>query len=118
YNKKYWKAPIAWAIDGGLGYNVYYQSFQYNHFNKLYQEALVSGSNNILIYKENRDKFRKAKEFSWLYLVFGHILTTLDAYVDRHMMEFDIDPDLTLLQIPGQTTIALGMQISIHSFCR
>lgn len=114
YNRKYWKVPLAWAIDGGLIYNVYYQTSQYNYYNSLYLQELNSGGSNVLRYRANRDTYRKAKEFSWLYLVAGHILTTLDAYVDRHLMEFDISPDLSLVQIPGQTTIALGIQIPLH----
>lgn len=116
YNKKYWKVPIALGIDGGLGYNVWYQTTQYNTYQKLYLQALANGDTNLLTYKANRDTFRKAKEFSWLYLLLGHVITTMDAYVDRHLMEFDVSPDLTISSLPWGNTIALGVKIPIHHF--
>lgn len=114
YNRKYWKVPLALGIDGGLGYNVWYQTSQYNRYQKLYLQALSNGDNNLLTYKANRDSFRKAKEFSWLYLLLGHIITTMDAYVDRHLMDFDVSPDISLHSFPFGNTIAFGVNIPIH----
>ena len=117
YNKKYWKFPIAVAVDGGLGYNLWYQNKQYNTYQNLYTSALLTGSSRVSEYRENRNKFRKAKEFALLYLVLGHVLTTIDAYVDRHLMEFDISTDLTYI-VPGNSpvmSLAFSFPIAIQN---
>jgi hypothetical protein len=113
YNKKYWKFPIALAVDGGLGYNLWYQNHQYNVYQEFYTQALKDGSDKISFYRENRNKFRKAKEFAWLYLVLGHVLTTIDAYVDRHLIEFDISTDLTYVTPGHAPVMSLGFVVPI-----
>ena len=56
---------------------------------------------------------------SWVWLALGHIFTVMDAYVDRHMMDFDISPDISLQYHPetGQMWAAeLKMNIPIVQF--
>ncbi|MFZ1702859.1 MAG: DUF5683 domain-containing protein [Saprospiraceae bacterium] len=114
YNKKYWKAPIVWAIDGGLGYNLLFQNNQYRKYQNLYVTALATGDNNVLLYKENRDQFRRAKEFAWMYLILGHLLTTIDAYVDRHLIEFDISSDISYSVHQQQPIFMVGIFIPLN----
>lgn len=116
YNRKYWKAPIAWAIDGALIYNVVYQNIEFRDYQDKYILALQTGDANVLVYKANRDKFRKASEYSYLYLLVGHVLTIMDAYVDRHLMEFDISPDLTFNQFSSLPGLAVSVKIPVSTF--
>jgi hypothetical protein len=115
YNRKYWKAPIAWAIDGALIYNVVYQNAEFRMYQDKYILALQNGDANVLVYKANRDKFRKASEYSYLYLLVGHVLTIMDAYVDRHLMEFDISPDLTFTQSSPLPGLAVSVKIPVST---
>lgn len=115
YNRKYWKAPIAWAIDGALIYNVVYQNIEFRDYQDKYILALQTGDANVLVYKANRDKFRKASEYSYLYLLVGHVLTIMDAYVDRHLMEFDISPDLTFNQFSSLPGLAVSVKIPVST---
>jgi len=95
YNRKWWKVPIALGIDGALIYNVVYQNKQYRFYQDAYLTALDNKDPNANILKADRDAFRKSKEYSWVYLVVGHLFTVIDAYVDRHLIEFDISDDIS-----------------------
>lgn len=96
YNKKWWKVPLALAIDGGLGYVLYNNIRKYNIANDAYINArdleLKTLSRTIV----ERNFHRKNKEYAYLWLFLGHITTVIDAYVDRHLMKFDVSPDLSL----------------------
>lgn len=100
YNRKWWKVPIALGIDGALIYNVVYQNNQYRFYQDAYLTALVTKDPNTNILKADRDAFRKSKEYSWVYLVVGHLFTVIDAYVDRHLIEFDISDDISFSPYP------------------
>ncbi len=115
YNKKYWKIPLAIAIDGGLIYNIYFQNQQYRKYQDAYVLALQRGEpptsvNNL---REQRNFYRKWREYSWVFFFAGHMFTALDAYVDRHLLEFDIKEDIGFLG-KGITTIPIQGSITLH----
>jgi hypothetical protein len=104
YNKKYWKLPIVY---GGLGLSIYYLNRNLDLI-KLYRGDLIalengtptqtnfSASNlNLLLnqYKNLRD---------WSYISIGAIyaLQILDANVDAHLFNFDVDEDLSMTILP------------------
>jgi hypothetical protein len=97
YNKKYWKFPFAVAIDASVTTWLIYNRKNY----KFYQGELEKGLAqpikplNIAQIRENRDFFRKRQEYAWLILVAGHLIPVMDAYVDRHLKDFDISSDLS-----------------------
>lgn len=103
YNKKWLKAPIAMGIDGFTIYYVYQSNRLYNQAQNLYITALREGG-NVSRAKAVRDIYRKRREYSWVWFTIGHLLTVVDAYVDRHLMGFDVSDDLTfqpLLDVKG-----------------
>ena len=96
YNKKWWKVPIALGIDGGLAYVLITNRSNYNRSQTAYENALANpGSENVSSLKQQRDFYRKWSEYSWIWLLGGHVLTVADAFVDRHLMDFDVSDDLT-----------------------
>ncbi len=119
YNRKWWKVPIALGIDGGAAYWVIYTRNTYTDTRDLYRE-IINTENHPLAgaaerVRQERNEFRKMSEMSWIWLVVAHIFTIMDAYVDRHMMDFDISPDLSIYNQPigGGTEWAAQMKISI-----
>jgi hypothetical protein len=119
YNKKYWKIPLAIAIDGGLVYNIYFQNQQYRKYQDAYILALQRGepSTSINNLREQRNFFRKWREYSWVFFFAGHMFTALDAYVDRHLLEFDIKEDVGfsgngIKNIPIQGSITLYIPLN------
>jgi Family of unknown function (DUF5683) len=96
YNKKWWKVPLALGIDGGLTYTLISNRKNYALAQSEYEFALSQpGQLNISTIKQKRDFYRKWSEYSWIWLIAGHLLTVVDAYVDRHLMDFDVSDDLT-----------------------
>ena len=55
----------------------------------------VEGVTDVNILLSNRNKWRKQKEYSWIFFLGGHLITIFEAFIDRHLMEFDVSDDLT-----------------------
>ena len=121
YNRKWWKVPIALSIDGILLYNLVYNSNEYSRYNKIF-ETLVGGGmdpdwSSAAEVKLFRDKYRAQKELGALYFAIGHIVTIFDAYVDRHLIEFDTSEDVSLKYFPSQNpfnTPTFGIAIALR----
>lgn len=131
YNRKYWKAPIAWA---GVGIPAYTYFDNRNWYNKCqYAISIMDSFANVgapvpdsLIRKvdpklqgfvtandENslrtyRNEFRKNEDYSILFFILLWGLNVVDATVDAHLMGFDISPQLSLrlAQPSGSVTLA------------
>ena len=118
YNKKWWKVPLAWGIDGGLTYVLISNRSNYRKTQEAYQTALATpGAENVSRLKQQRDFYRKWSEYAWIWLIAGHILTVADAYVDRHLMDFDVSDDLTFgnnYLYPYETQVSLRIGLSIN----
>ncbi len=119
YNKKWWKVPLALGIDGALTYTVIYNRQQYKKSDKIYLQLLDAGDPLSTRYRQQRDYYRKWSEYSYIWLIGGHLITVVDAFVDRHLMEFDISPDLSV--IPSYTeydnkelVIQAGIKINLN----
>lgn len=113
YNKKYWKVPIVY---GALGAGIYFYTTnndQYHRFRNAYKRRLAgftddefydlngSGiipdspdfSNDGLIDAQNR--LQRQRDLSLLLTVVGYVLNIVDANVDAHLKQFNINDDLS-----------------------
>jgi hypothetical protein len=116
YNKRWWKVPLALGIDGGLTYVLINNRKLYGEAQDLYEIALNDKDPLASRYKDQRDYYRKWSEYAWVWLIGGHLLTVIDAYVDRHLMDFDVSPDLTLSQnygLDSQSNIAFSVHAGV-----
>jgi hypothetical protein len=99
YNKKWLKVPLAWAVDGVAGYWVYFTRKQYREYDSIYKALLrketvpnFNSPNDVL---PLRTGWRQRSEYAWVYFTIAHLVTVFDAYVDRHLIEFDIDDNIS-----------------------
>lgn len=103
YTRRYWMIPI---IYGGLGASTYYYNFNKKELNK-YRTAYkrrLSGyydDEYIDIIPEN-DKLlegmkfhRRYKDFSFMFLVGTYVLNIIDANVGAHLLQFNVNEDLS-----------------------
>jgi len=130
YNNKYWKIPIIYAGFGTLVYFIDDNNTKYNKFKAAYSYVISGEEGNppneyVERYESNSEHLRKLKDFyrrnlEVSYLLTGalYILNILDATVDAHFFNFNIDKDLSLKVSPyirpaGTNTIFADKGISI-----
>jgi len=107
YNGSYWKIPIAY---GGLATGVYYyleNDKQYSKYRDAYKNR-IAGREDQFNGKDERvfvstdgliraqEVYQKNKEISLLVTVGVYILNIIDANVEAHLRQFNVDEDLTL----------------------
>jgi hypothetical protein len=117
YNKKYWKVPIVYAAVGIPVYTFFYnkdwyQKCQYaltvtvnlatngsvggDSLAKVAPELLpLVHSNNQTAIITNRDSFRKNQDYSVLFFLLFYGLNIVDATVDAHLKDFNVNNDLS-----------------------
>lgn len=85
YNESYWKAPVVWGVMGWFVY-VWVDN------NKLYDDNKnLFIQTGIDIYKRRRDFYRDQRDQFAIYLVLTYFLNLVDAYVDAHLFDFNVD---------------------------
>ena len=110
YNKKYWKIPIVYASIGTAfsiakwnqkKYLTYLEAFQYrtdqdettiDEFENIYSEA------NLITLKNYH---RKNRDLAYIVSVGFYILNIIDASVDAHLFNFNINEDISLYVDPS-----------------
>ncbi len=110
YNQKYWKVGLIYAAGFGIGYGIKYNTDSL----KNYQKALIAlldtfdSTENIWYPSLSVDKIRSERNFyrknrDRLILGAGllYALQIIDANVDAHLREFDINKDLAIKPNPG-----------------
>jgi hypothetical protein len=136
YNKKYWKIPIVYAAIGIPAY-LYFQNKQiYNEaqyalvvtinksgvdsMNKVSQDflPLVQSGNTTAIINV-RDEARKDQDYSVLFFLLFYGLNIVDATVDAHLKDFNVNSDLSFrikpMIMPGPTPSAgITLAFDIH----
>ncbi|WP_188654490.1 DUF5683 domain-containing protein [Yeosuana aromativorans] len=103
YNKKYWKIPIVY---GALGTGIYFytnNNKEYNRYRDAYKRRLAGFEDDEFFGRidlnglQRAQKFyRKNKEISLLVTIGIYALNIIDANVDAHLLQYNIDKNLTL----------------------
>jgi hypothetical protein len=105
YNKKYWKLPLVYggffAIGYGFNnYNNFYQEYKkelfYNLENGFDQDNESRPGSNITTgtYRTAVDFYRNKRDLMAMLMVGMYLLQIIDAHVDAHLKEFDLNPNL------------------------
>ncbi len=96
YNKRYWKIPLIYGALGGAGYYFY-------TVNKTYQETKTDYENDVINFpnvpSNNFNYYISAKKTreQAIFIILGvHLFNSIEAYIDRHLIDFDTDENLSM----------------------
>ena len=104
YNKKYWKIPVIYAGLIVSGYYIYENQKKYNHYKEAYLKNIDENPENDMYINEYsnaqiltlKDHYRRNREISLLCLGLTYIINIVDASVDAHLLDYEINEDLSL----------------------
>jgi len=106
YNKKYWKIPLVYAAIGIPAYLYIKNDKDYDLYRDAYKRRLAgfpqnsegdpfpNVSNDGLI--RAQQTLRRNKELALLFTIGMYALNIVDANVDAHLLQFNVDEDLSL----------------------
>jgi hypothetical protein len=98
YNRKYWKVPLVYGGIIGLGlvvdfYNQTGNKYRNELFTLLNTGASPSGRDETTL-RNIVDQARRQRDYFMIFTGFFYILQLIDAHVDAHLKEFDVNPRL------------------------
>ncbi len=106
YNKKYWKTGAVWAGFGVFGYFIVTNNNEYRSFRDAYlyvSKGEQGDPPNDLVdrYTEDqllaqKDYYQRNLELSIIFSVLWYIVNIVDAAVDAHLYDFNVDDNLSL----------------------
>ena len=115
YNKKYWKIPIVWAGLGTFAYFIKWNDERYQY----YRRQLIYEVEGDLDYPNEteldqatltsaRDTYRRSRDQLAIYGILFYLIQIVDANVDAHLIEFDVNQDLSVRLEPAYNPIDIG----------
>ena len=121
YNRKYWKLPFVYGGFLGCAYALMWNQMMYRDYSQAYLDIMdddpnthsyldmlpprydISGREEQFknVFKRKKDFYRRYRDLSAFCFVGVYLLSVIDAYVDAHLSEFDITPDLSMRIAPA-----------------
>lgn len=130
YNRRWWKVPLVVGGFYALYRTIEYNTDLYTRLKTAYllklddqpHEFSGTGIDNANTLRNLRDRYDKNTQMSYVFLIMGYALQGIEAYVDAHLRNFDIDDDLSLrlkptldmLPISGQPVLGVGVVIPLR----
>ena len=104
YNKRYWKLPL---IYGGIAASVYYydqNNKNFKRYRNAYKQRLAGYSNDEfqdVIFDNDRlidgmNFYKQYRDQSMLFIIGTYFLNILDANIDAHLKQYNINQNLSL----------------------
>ncbi len=104
FNKKYWKIPIVYAAIGTSIYSYDFNHKKYWDYRNAYKSRKAGYNNDPyqnLILDDDRlldgaDFHKKNRDLSMVFIVGFYILNILDANIDAHLKQYNVNESLSL----------------------
>lgn len=129
YTKKYWKLPLVYGGFYGIGYGI---NFYQTGYKKYKGQLFYNIENGISETGQNPEsgfttgqlrsitnKYRRERDFMIILMGGMYLLQMIDAHVDTHLKEFDLNPRLQVSIEPTMEQNAmLGRQTGVALIVR
>lgn len=114
-NRRLWKVPVVWAIEGtAIGILVYnqrtYNRWKDGHFELATNGTPFRGITNPSTTLAQRNQWEQNRDFAIIGLIAVHIIQSTEAFISRHLIEFDVSDDLSFSPISPY----LGFNLAIN----
>ena len=110
YNKKYWKVPLIYSALGGAFYYYTYNNQKYTEYKNAYifeTDNDINSINNTGYTTSNlitlQDYYRDSRDLSGLLFMLVYVLNIIDASVDAHLINYNVNDDLSFYLKPNKT---------------
>jgi hypothetical protein len=126
YNKKYWKVPVIYAGIATVGYFAVSNNQNYSKYKTAYKIRTDGDTNTIdEFYKKYTDQnlldiknyYRRNLEVTVIAGVALYALNIIDASVDAHLFDFEVNDDLSLnikpMIVPNNTSFVSGLSLCL-----
>jgi len=124
YNKRYWKAPLVWALEGYAGYHLFNSIKRSKRATscwlsslgeangltadcgEVFEPSMLPGPGGYQTTAFQNQSFqvrqsaRSQKDLAWILMSAAHLLNVIEAFVDRHLINFDVSEDLSFHNQP------------------
>ena len=117
YNKNYWKIPIALAAEGtAIGFLIFnqraYTRWKNAHLGFVNGTIQIPyrGATTASQARSQRDRFKQLRDQTIIATVAVHLIQVADAFIHRHLIEFDVSDDLSFMVSPGKVGISLSLR--------
>lgn len=122
YNRRWWKVPLAIGIDVGTVSYLVFNHREYRTLDAAYLDLLngrikeYRGVTNPATIRNARDNANKFRQYAYIYMIIGHLVTVFDAFVDNHLQNFDVSDDLSFEFKGGDGYgTRLGLVVPLHT---
>lgn len=115
YNKRYWKVPIVYAAIGTGVYVYVYNNTEYNRFRDAFKRRKAGFTDDEFFdlrpddgvtpttadfsdeaLQDAQERFQRDRDLALLVTIGLYVLNVIDANVDSHLKQYNIDDDLSL----------------------
>ena len=120
FNGRYWKMPIVWGLVGYFGYNAFKANKDYVEIDQAYRCMLENegcsykGITDPGQLRPYRDNARSYKERMWVTFSIVYLVQAIEAYIDSHLIDFDLSKDLSVKSGYGKNGFSFGFKYNLN----
>lgn len=129
YNKKYWKMPIIYAGFGVLTYYIIDNTRNYRIYRDEFNNRTDGDSTTVpdpqfarfsdATIRAQKDTYSRWRDWSYFFTGLLYALNIMDAYVDAHLMDFNVSKDFLLTLDPhvvpvSANSLSLGLSLNLR----
>ena len=100
YTKKYWKIPIIYSALIASGYYINDNNSEYKEYRDTYLNRMDGQSDNLNYTNSElitlKDYYKRNREISIMLFSLTYILNIIDASVNAHLSEYEVNEDISL----------------------